>query len=56
MDALLDVDDLRVTLPTRRGADRGGARRLLHARPRAARHRRRERLGQVDDRARASSS
>ena len=32
--------------------DRGGARHLLHARPRAARHRRRIRLGQVADRPR----
>ena len=28
MSALLDVEDLRVTFPTRTGADRGGARRL----------------------------
>ena len=31
---------------------RGGARHLLHARPRAARHRRRIRLGQIADRPR----
>ena len=36
----------------RAGRGRGGARRLLHARPRAARHRRRIRLRQVADRPR----
>ena len=34
-------------LPDAARRGRGGARRLLHARPREARHRRRERLGQV---------
>jgi hypothetical protein len=39
-------------LPDPHRADRGGARRLLHARPRTARHRRRVRLGQIADRPR----
>ncbi len=39
-------------LPARRRHGRGGARRLVHARPRAARHRRRIRLRQVADRPR----
>ena len=52
MSALLNVEDLRVTFPTRTACHRGGARRVLHARPRAARHCRRERLRQVADRPR----
>ena len=44
--------DLDVTLPSRGGDSARGARRELHARTRAARHRRRVGLRQVDDRAR----
>src|SRR5690606_26601660 len=39
-------------LPDAPGAERGGARRRLHPRPRTARHRRRQRFGQEPDRPR----
>ena len=49
---LLDVENLRVASRRRTGVVEAVRGVSLHARPREARHRRRDRLGQVDDRPR----